>query len=83
LTKLLKKNVFHWTPTVEQAFTELKQAMCTTHVLVAPNFNKTFVVESDASGTVIGSILTQDGRPLAFIIQALSGHNMGRSTYEK
>jgi hypothetical protein len=27
---LLKKNAFHWTQEAEQAFTELKQAMCTT-----------------------------------------------------
>jgi hypothetical protein len=83
LTDLLKKNAFHWTPVVEQAFTELKRAMCTTPVLATPDFNKTFVVESDASGTGIGTVLTQDGRPLAFTSQALSGHNLGRSTYEK
>jgi hypothetical protein len=83
LTDLLKKNAFHWTPAAEQAFTDLKWAMCTTPVLAAPDFNKTFVVESDASGTGIGAVLTQDGRPLAFTSQALSGHNLGRSTYEK
>jgi hypothetical protein len=44
LEELLKKNSFHWTPTTEHAFTNLKQSMCTTHVLVAPGFNKTFVV---------------------------------------
>jgi hypothetical protein len=42
---LLKKNAFHWTLIVEQAFTTLKRAMCTTHVLATPDFNKTFVVE--------------------------------------
>jgi hypothetical protein len=83
LTDLLKKNAFHWTPVVEQAFTDLKKAMCTTPVLASLDFNKTFVVESDASGTGIGAMLTQDGRPLAFTRKALSGHNMGISTYEK
>jgi hypothetical protein len=57
--------------------------MCNTLVLASPNFNKTFVVESDASGTSIGAVLTQYGRPLAFTSQALSGHNLGKFTYEK
>jgi hypothetical protein len=84
LIDLLKKNAFHWTHVIEQAFTELKRAMCTTLVLTAPNFNKiTFVMESDASGTSIGIVLTQYGQPLSFTSQALSGRNLGRSTYEK
>jgi hypothetical protein len=61
LIGLLKKNAFHWTPVVEQAFTELKRAMCTTLVLATPDFNKTFVVESYASGIGIGAVLTQYG----------------------
>jgi hypothetical protein len=65
-TNLLKKNSFHWTPAAEQAFTNLKQAMCTTLVLAAPDFNKTFVMEYDASGTSIGVVVTQEGRPLVF-----------------
>jgi hypothetical protein len=35
LTNLLKKNAFHWTPVTKQAFTYLKQVMCTTPVLAA------------------------------------------------
>ena len=61
LTDVLKKNAFHWTLVIEQAFIDLKRAMCTTHVLDTPNFNKTFVVESDDSRTRIGVVLTQDG----------------------
>jgi hypothetical protein len=61
LTDLLKKNAFHWTPVAEKSFTDLMQTMCTTPVLEAHDFNKAFVVESDAFGIGIGAVLTQDG----------------------
>jgi hypothetical protein len=83
LADLLRKNVFHWTHATEQAFTNFKEAMCTTLVLAAHDFKKYWMVESNASGTSIGAVLTQYGRPLAFTIQALSGRNLGKSTYEK
>ena len=83
LINLLNKNAFHWTTEVEQAFINLKRAMCTTPVLVVPDFNKIFVVESDALGTGIGIVLTQEGLPIAFTSQALSGHNLYRPTYQK
>jgi hypothetical protein len=82
LTDLLKKNAFHWTPIDEKSFTKLKRAMCTTPILATPYLNKNFVVESGASGTGIGAMLTQYGQPLPFTSQALSGYNMGRSMYE-
>jgi hypothetical protein len=57
LTALLKNNVFNWTPIVDQAFQDLKVAMCTTSVLTLPNFKKTFFLECDALGKGIGTIL--------------------------
>lgn len=83
LTQLLKKNSFFWTEEAQQAFTALKNAMCTTPVLALPDFTKSFVIECDASGTGIGAVLMQEGRPLAFTSQQLSGRNLGQSTYEK
>ena len=83
LTQLLKKNSFFWTEEAQQEFTALKNAMCTTPVLALPDFTKSFVIECDASGTGIGAVLMQEGRPLAFTSQQLSGKNLGQSTYEK
>jgi hypothetical protein len=59
LTALLKRNSFTWTPTTAQAFQTLKMAMCTTLVLTLPDFTKNFVLECDASGKGIGTVLMQ------------------------
>jgi hypothetical protein len=83
LTNLLKRNAFHWTLDDEQAFTELKRDMCTTPILASLDFNKTFMVDLYASRSSIGTVLTEDGQPLVFTCQALSGCNMAIYTYEK
>ncbi|GJZ76963.1 reverse transcriptase [Tanacetum coccineum] len=54
LTRLLNKNAFEWDKAAQIAFTELKQAMTQAPVLALPNFQKTCVVDTDASGLGIG-----------------------------
>ncbi|GJY53988.1 retrotransposon-related protein [Tanacetum coccineum] len=53
LTKLLRKNGFHWSTEAEVAFNQLKHAMTNTPILALPNFEKEFMVEIDASGSVM------------------------------
>jgi hypothetical protein len=83
LTILLKNNSFNWTPATAQAFQTLKMAMCTTPVLALLDFTKTFVLECDASGKGIGTVLMQEGQPLAFTSKQLSEKNLGKPIYEK
>ncbi|GAA0167801.1 hypothetical protein LIER_40450 [Lithospermum erythrorhizon] len=49
LTTLLKKDSFHWTEQATLAFENLKTAMTTTPILALPDFQKPFIVETNAS----------------------------------
>ena len=83
LTKLLKKGtIFQWTPTANEAFLLLKKALSEAPVLAIPDFEKTFILETDASDLGLGAVLMQEGHPLAYLSRPLCPKNQGLSTYE-
>jgi predicted aspartyl protease len=83
LTNLLKKGKFGWNEDADTAFLALKQAMTTTPILAMPNFDDSFTIETDASGDGIGAILSQQGRPIAFMSRGLGVTKQSWSTYAK
>lgn len=83
LTELLKKNGFQCGEEADKAFKTLKEAMVQLPVLVLPNFQQPFVVETDASGTGIGAVISQGNRPIAYISQGFSAKGKVKSVYER
>jgi len=59
LTK--KTEAWHWGLAQVKAFETLKTKMCAAPVLLQPNFNKKFYLQTDASAYGIGAILSQEG----------------------
>jgi hypothetical protein len=53
---------------------ELKKRVTTQPILALPDFNKVFQVDYDTSGTTIGEVLSQEGRPIGTTIGALSAN---------
>jgi len=83
LHALTKTDAFEWTAVAQQAFEDLKAALCQAPVLSLPLFDKQFVVETDACGQGIGAVLMQEGHPLAYISRQLKGKQLHLSIYEK
>ncbi|CAH9105349.1 unnamed protein product [Cuscuta europaea] len=83
LTVLLKKDGFIWNEMGTEAFQNLKEAMISLPVLRVPDFNKMFVIETDASGKGLGAVLMQEGGPLAYMSKQLSPKYLNKSVYEK
>ena len=48
-----------------------------------PNFTELFIIETDASGDGIGVVLTQQGKPIAFMSRALGLSKRSWSTYAR
>ena len=70
-------------PQAEEAFEKLKKALGNVLTLGLPDFNKPLTLETNASNTGIGAMLSQKGRPLAFLSQALAPKHQGLSIYKK
>ncbi|CAM8876575.1 unnamed protein product [Rhodiola kirilowii] len=83
LTSLLRKDAYVWSPEATVAFNTLRQALSSTPVLTLPNFTQPFHVHTDASGTGVGAVLAQGGRPISYFNKQLSPRLQGTSTYNR
>jgi hypothetical protein len=63
---------FMWGKEQEEAFSNMKQLLSQDTLLTYPQFDKPFVVSTDASEKRIGGVVTQDGKPLGFFSKKLT-----------
>ena len=88
LTQLLKKDVpFKWTDRQQTAFDILKDELCKEPSLQRPDFDKPFILTTDASGFAIGAILSQGeigkDKPIAYASRSLNTHEVKYDSYNK
>ena len=63
---------FKWTTGSTRSFELLKKKVIEKLGLSLPNFNKAFQVDCDTSGSAIGAILSQEGKPFAYFSEKLN-----------
>ena len=88
LTRKSEPNQVVWTPECATAFDRLKNSLCSSPVLKSPEWNKTFVLQTDASGRGVGAVLSQNGedggdKPVAYFSRKLLPREERYSTIEK
>ena len=77
------KKKIEWNNTHQQAFDDIKKVMAKETILNYPKFDKTFEIHTDASDRQLGSVIAQDGKPLAFYSRKLSSAQRNYTTTEQ
>ena len=80
LYALNRKDVpFHWTVACDSAFDYLKTCLTTAPILSYPDFDKSFVLETDASILGLGAILSQMQEDEKLHPVAYASHSVSKS----
>jgi hypothetical protein len=89
LTDLLHKNKkYIWSDVCQKSFDKVKAMLCSTPILMAPDFEKPFMLATDASDFGAGAILLQIGEdniehPVCYFSKKFNCHQKNYSTVEK
>lgn len=85
LIKYLKKDtkINVKDPQYIEAFEKLKLLISSHPILKFPNYEKEFVVTTDASDYAIGAVLSQEGHPICYVSRTLNKHERNYSVTDK
>ncbi|KAL6417460.1 hypothetical protein ACFW04_012719 [Cataglyphis niger] len=87
LTRLTRKGArFTWSTEEERSFQRLKAALTTAPILTCPDFNKPFILQTDASSYGLEAVLTQESPEgecvIAYASRTLNGAERNYSATE-
>ena len=68
-----KKKPWHWDEVHQKAFDNVKATVAKDVTLAYPDFTKPFEIYTDASKQQLGSVITQNNKPIAFFSRKLTG----------
>ena len=74
---------FKWTAVAARSFELLKKKVTEQPVLALLDFRKVFQVDCDASGSAIGAVLSQEGKPIAYFSEKLNDAKKKYSIYDQ
>ena len=83
LTAVTGKRAFTWTSECQQAFDQMKALVSSDALLVFPDHTQPFDIETDASDYQLGSVIKQNGRPIAYYSRKLNSAQRNYTTIEK
>ena len=88
LTRKALPNRVSWSTCCDAAFKELKMLLSSSPILLSPDFERPFVVQTDASDCGVAAVLSQldgkdDEHPVAFFSRKLLPREQRYSTIEK
>jgi len=83
MTRLTRKEVkFEWSKDCEASFQKLKSRLTSAPALALPKGQEGFVVYSDSSSKVLGYVLMQHGRVIAYASRQLKTHEVNYPVHD-
>uniref|UniRef100_K7G546 ribonuclease H n=1 Tax=Pelodiscus sinensis TaxID=13735 RepID=K7G546_PELSI len=87
LTRARGPDIVKWTMETEEAFKDLKNALCGNPVLIAPDFKKEFILQTDASEVGLGAVLSQmvgeEEHPILYLSRKLLPREQNYAVVER